>query len=108
MNQQCAGSLISGEGAVGSTCGVPHGPNGDPLLSAKLSIPQVPPAHLARNRLFELLTASAKKGLTAIHGPAGSGKTVLAAGWVRGEHVSGRVAWLTLDAEDNAPGVFWS
>jgi len=90
------------------TYGTPHGPNGDPLLSAKLSIPPVPPAYLSRNRLFELLTGATKRGVTAIHGPAGSGKTALTAGWVRAGQAPGPVAWLTLDGEDNAPGMFWT
>jgi LuxR family maltose regulon positive regulatory protein len=47
-------------------------------------------------------------GLTAVTGPAGSGKTMLASGWARAGMSPGPVAWLTLDDEDNAPGVFWS
>jgi LuxR family maltose regulon positive regulatory protein len=83
-------------------------PNGDPLLSAKLSIPPVPPAYLGRERLFETLTAASRARLTAVHGPAGSGKTALASGWVRAGGAPGPVAWLTLDDDDNTPAVFWS
>ncbi|HEU4425234.1 MAG TPA: hypothetical protein VFR67_22110, partial [Pilimelia sp.] len=85
-----------------------HDPKRDPVLSAKLSIPPVPPVHLPRRRLVELLTRGGRQRLTAVTASAGSGKTVLVSSWARMGLAPGPVAWLTLDAEDNSPAVFWS
>jgi LuxR family transcriptional regulator, maltose regulon positive regulatory protein len=85
----------------------PRGPHGDPLLSAKLLIPPLPPAYVARGRLSDLLTRASRARLTVVQGPAGSGKTVVTSAWVRSGRAPGPVAWLALDVEDNAPGVFW-
>src|SRR5438045_2291371 len=76
-----------------------------PLISAKLAVPALPPAYRARQRLLTMLDNAARYRLTAITGPAGSGKTTLAASWAAG---AGPVAWLTLDGADNEPAVFWS
>jgi LuxR family maltose regulon positive regulatory protein len=45
--------------------------------------------------------------LTAVVAPAGYGKTVLAASWIRAGRAPGPVAWLNLRREDNHPAVFW-
>ncbi|MFF4283730.1 LuxR C-terminal-related transcriptional regulator [Streptomyces sp. NPDC001633] len=82
--------------------------SGDPLLDAKLTVPAAPRAHVARHRLLDGLSAGAAGPLTLITGPAGTGKTTLAAAWARGDGPPGPVAWLTLDTYDRTPGVFWS
>lgn len=43
--------------------------------------------------------------LTLVSAPAGFGKTTLLAEWLAG---SSRTAWVSLDAGDNDPGVFWA
>jgi len=79
-----------------------------PFQSAKLTIPQLPPVHVPRQRLVDGLANSGQGGLTAVIAPAGSGKTVLVSSWVRQGLAAAPVAWLTLEDEDNAVGVFWS
>ncbi|MGW6565889.1 LuxR C-terminal-related transcriptional regulator [Streptomyces sp. NPDC054975] len=44
--------------------------------------------------------------LTLVNGAAGAGKTLLAADWAGGLQLP--VAWLTAEAGDEGPGVFWS
>ncbi|WP_171169671.1 LuxR C-terminal-related transcriptional regulator [Streptomyces sp. I05A-00742] len=82
--------------------------SGDPLLGAKLSVPPSPRTHVPRHRLFDRLDAGTAGPLTLVTGPAGAGKSTLAAAWARTGGPPGPVAWLTLDARDSAPGVFWS
>ncbi|WP_029432170.1 LuxR C-terminal-related transcriptional regulator [Blastococcus sp. URHD0036] len=62
-----------------------------------------------RPRLLAALTSAVEQApLTLISGPAGAGKTALAASWrdARPEHRD--VGWLTLDGFDDDPGTFWS
>ncbi|WP_424892783.1 LuxR C-terminal-related transcriptional regulator [Streptomyces sp. XH2] len=82
--------------------------SGDPLLAAKLSVPAAPRHHVPRPRLLGRLGDGAQGPLTLVTGPAGAGKTVLAAAWARDGGPPGPVAWLTLGPDDAAPGVFWS
>ncbi|MFD9976846.1 LuxR C-terminal-related transcriptional regulator [Streptomyces sp. NPDC059017] len=83
-------------------------PSGDPLLAAKFAVPAVPPAFVARQRLLDRLTEGAQGPLTVITGPAGAGKTTLAASWREADLAPGPVVWLTVESDDNAPGVFWA
>jgi LuxR family maltose regulon positive regulatory protein len=43
-----------------------------------------------------------------VNGPAGAGKTLLAAHCFRALGGRGAAAWLTVEQSDNAPGVFWA
>lgn len=71
------------------------------LLATKLYAP-VPRAGLVpRPRLIERL---GEAGVVAVCAPAGYGKTMLLAEWVRGAE---QTAWLSLDAGDNDPVRFW-
>ncbi|ARF53748.1 LuxR C-terminal-related transcriptional regulator [Streptomyces gilvosporeus] len=95
---------VSGRGGTAAH----RGPTGDPLLVAKFSVPSVPRSVVRRQRLLERLTEGAAGPLTLITGAAGTGKTTLAASWVREGAAPGPVAWLTLEQYDRAPGVFWA
>ncbi len=85
-----------------------------PILATKFYIPSLPPKVVARPRLIEQLTESLSLGrkLTLISAPAGFGKTTLVSEWVAtltpsplpvGEELVVRVAWLSLDENDNDP-----
>ena len=84
-----------------------------------MATPGVPPSALTkyrpptparslvtRARLIDRLRAGGRRRLIVIHGPAGFGKTTLAAQWrevLVNEGVT--VAWLTIDSDDN--NVVW-
>ena len=77
----------------------------DVLLATKLNVPGLRPDLVPRPRLAQRLDEGLARGLVLVCAPAGYGKTVLLAEWVRrGRH---RVAWLSLDAGDNDPARFW-
>ena len=77
----------------------------DVLLATKLTVPGLRPDLVPRPRLAQRLDESQGRGLVLACAPAGYGKTVLLAEWVRrGRHP---VAWLSLDAGDNDPARFW-
>ena len=77
----------------------------DVLLATKLNVPGLRPDLVPRPRLAQRLDQGRGRGLVLVCAPAGYGKTVLLAEWVRrGRH---RVAWLSLDAGDNDPARFW-
>jgi LuxR family maltose regulon positive regulatory protein len=77
----------------------------DVLLATKLNVPGLRPDLVPRPRLAQRLDEGRGRGLVLACAPAGYGKTVLLAEWVR----RGRypVAWLSLDAGDNDPARFW-
>src|SRR6201996_4659174 len=77
----------------------------DALLATKLHAPGPPPGFVPRPRLVQALGDGLARGRMLVCAPAGSGKTALLAGWVRGR---GRpVAWLGLDSGDSDPARFW-
>jgi LuxR family maltose regulon positive regulatory protein len=77
------------------------------LLSTKLYIPLVRPELVPRPRLIERLNAGLYHKLTLVSAPAGFGKTTLLSEWVADYRKSKiRVAWLSLDADDNDPARF--
>ena len=77
----------------------------DVLLATKLNVPGLRPDLVPRPRLAQRLDEGLGRGLVLVCAPAGYGKTVLLAEWVRrGRHP---VAWLSLDAGDNDPARFW-
>ncbi|MFD1660072.1 LuxR C-terminal-related transcriptional regulator [Streptomyces caeni] len=86
----------------------PVAPNGDPLLAARFSVPVPPRTYVRRPRLTNRLAQGAQGPLTLVNGPAGAGKTLLVADWATARRTPGRVAWLTVEPEDNGPGVFWT
>jgi hypothetical protein len=92
------------------------GPNGPPpatiafpgpeLVSTKLMPPTPRPGLIARPGLLSLLQAGLDAKLCLVDAPAGSGKTILLAQW-RATSGAGRVAWVSLDEDDNDPIRLW-
>ena len=74
-----------------------------PLLQTKLYIPPLRPELVPRPRLIERLNDGLSLGakLTLVSAPAGSGKTTLLSEWVAGCGLRTRVAWVSLDEDDN-------
>jgi LuxR family maltose regulon positive regulatory protein len=78
------------------------------LLRTKLAPPALRPALVPRQRLHARLDASLSCPLILIAAPAGSGKTTLLSAWHAGlldREVA--CAWVSLDAGDNDPALFW-
>src|SRR3954469_15171345 len=79
------------------------------LLAGKLDPPDVATATVPRSRLVALLTRAAQRSpLTLLSGPAGSGKTTLAASWLRAQPSGAPIGWITLDSYDDDPATFWT
>src|SRR5258708_19032058 len=78
-----------------------------PLLVTKLLPPRLAAGLIERPRLIELAAHAENKRLTVIKAPAGFGKTSLALSWLDRLRANGaRVAWLSLDTEDDEPARF--
>jgi LuxR family transcriptional regulator, maltose regulon positive regulatory protein len=79
----------------------------DPILASKITAPEVPGWALPRQRITTMIIHGTRWcPLTVVTGPLGGGKTMALALWAAAE--TRPVAWLSLDAYDNRPGVFWS
>ena len=87
---------------------IPTGPTGDPLMLAKLDMPTLPSTTLRRPRLLDRVTTGGQGRLTVVCAPAGCGKTTLVLSWVEAGLAPGPVVWISLDALDRQPGIFWS
>ncbi|KAF0969808.1 MULTISPECIES: serine/threonine-protein kinase [Gordonia] len=80
-----------------------------PVITAKYRPPVLAHATVPRTRLLARLTTGNRARLILIHGPAGYGKTVLAAQYVQAaETTGGKTAWLAIDEDDNTPAWFLS
>ncbi|WP_328499057.1 LuxR C-terminal-related transcriptional regulator [Streptomyces sp. NBC_00414] len=91
----------------GSVPTAPHAdPRGDPFLRTRFAVPGRPAMFLRRDRLVRHLDRSLLTPLTLVNGAAGAGKTLLVADWATGR--DGPLAWLTSEATDQQPGVFWA
>ncbi len=73
-------------------------------LTTKLSVPRLRPNLVVRSRLIDRISY-ADVPLTVICGPAGYGKTTLAAQWL--VRSATPTAWVQLDAHDNDPWEFF-
>jgi LuxR family transcriptional regulator, maltose regulon positive regulatory protein len=79
---------------------------GDPILTSKITAPDVPAWAVHRPRITELIAAGTRWcPLTVVTGPPGAGKTMAVALWAA---ETGPVAWVGLDEFDNGIGPFWS
>ncbi|MFZ0077521.1 MAG: hypothetical protein WAL13_00295, partial [Trebonia sp.] len=80
---------------------------GDPILTSKITAPDVPAWAVQRPRITGRIAEGTRWcPLTVVTGPAGAGKTMAVAMWAAAE--ADRVAWVCLDEFDNRPGAFWS
>jgi LuxR family maltose regulon positive regulatory protein len=78
-------------------------------LRSKLAPPDPAHATVPRQRLLAVLTRDVQRSpVTLLSGPAGSGKTVLAASWRQSDGVGRPIGWLNLDDYDDDPATFWS
>ena len=86
------------------------------LLTTKFYLPPLRPTLVTRQRLRQQLNEGLQhhRPLTLVSAPAGYGKTTLIAGWLqegRGEEKpvpAPRIAWLSLDEDDDEPIRFFS
>lgn len=76
------------------------------VLVTKVTIPPVRSVLLQRPRLLAVLDQCRSFPLTLLSASAGFGKTTLLSAWACQR--SSRVAWLTLDEQDNDPIRFWA
>ena len=77
------------------------------LLATKILRPRPATGLIERQRLSELAAQVTEKQLTIIKAGAGFGKTSLALSWAQSlEEKKHRVAWFSVDAEDNEPTHF--
>ncbi len=87
---------------------------GRPLLATKLHAPRRRPGVVQRPRLSHRIAAAKDSAVTLVSAPAGFGKTTLLVEWfcapddeeARDDEGSA-TPWLSLDAGDNDPAVFW-
>ncbi|HEY6829001.1 MAG TPA: hypothetical protein VI259_19205, partial [Gemmatimonadaceae bacterium] len=89
------------------------------LLDTKLHVPRSPAGLVARPRLLESLQQADARRLAIVVAPAGFGKTTLVADWLAAKDSWGGrtlgsatrpapVGWVSLDASDNDPTLFWA
>lgn len=70
-----------------------------PLITTKISIPQISPGYIQRPRLTERIHQGVAGPLTLLSAPAGFGKTNLLIEWTQITDLP--VAWLNIDTDDN-------
>ena len=75
--------------------------------AGKTSIPELPAEFTPRRPLRRLLEQAAPEQVIVVSAPAGSGKTLLLADWVR-ESDWLETAWVSLDRDDNEAPRLWS
>lgn len=78
-----------------------------PLLTVKRVIPPVRDGAVPRERLARQLR-EARTRLTVVVAPAGWGKTSLLSDWAADPDEKRRIAWVSLDENDDEPARFWS
>jgi LuxR family maltose regulon positive regulatory protein len=74
-----------------------------PILESKLTPAPTRPGLVSRAQLLDWLEASAATPVVAMSAPAGYGKTMLAAEWVKRDPRP--TVWLSVDRHDNDPAV---
>src|SRR4051794_41498340 len=77
------------------------------VAPGKIVVPELPVEFTPRPQLRQRLDEATPAQVVVVSAPAGSGKTLLLADWVR--HDPGpETAWISLDADDNDPRRLWS
>ncbi|HTN98657.1 MAG TPA: hypothetical protein VL101_16900, partial [Nordella sp.] len=71
------------------------------FIETKMHPPHLRGATVERPRLIAMLEQATQGKLAIVSSPAGFGKSTLLAQWAAKAGLSGRVAWLSLDAQDN-------
>src|SRR3712207_430776 len=79
-----------------------------PLLTTKLHAPRRRRGLVARPRLIERLSRGDEAALTLVSAPAGFGKTTVLTDWLSAAAPHRLAAWLSLDARDNDPALYWA
>jgi LuxR family transcriptional regulator, maltose regulon positive regulatory protein len=74
---------------------------------ATQAVPRLVAGLVSRPRLFELLERGAQGPVTLISAPAGSGKTMLLASWLRSAEPAGPVAWVVVGRDETDATRFW-
>ena len=76
-----------------------------PILVTKFFVPATRPELVSRTRLIDQLNRGLHRKLTLISAPAGFGKTTLVSYWLEDlqKNQTVRIAWLSLDEDDNDP-----
>ena len=62
---------------------------------------------VARRELFGSLSSSGDSGVTLLSAPPGSGKTVLLRSWIEDAGLHDRVAWVSVEGEEQDAQRFW-
>ncbi|CCH88233.1 ATP-dependent transcriptional regulator, MalT-like, LuxR family [Modestobacter italicus] len=75
--------------------------------ASKTTVPELPAEFTARPALRLRLDSAGPGQIVVVSAPAGSGKTLLLADWVR-DPAGPETAWVTVDADDNDPRRLWS
>ncbi|MGD9002616.1 MAG: AAA family ATPase, partial [Anaerolineae bacterium] len=80
------------------------------LLKTKLYIPPLRSELVLRPHLVDRLDGGFRRGrkLILVAAPAGYGKTTLLSEWITQRDLRPRVAWVSLDVDDNDPARFWT
>jgi LuxR family maltose regulon positive regulatory protein len=75
--------------------------------SGKIAVPELPAEFTPRPALRRRLDLATAAQVVMLSAPAGSGKTLLLADWVR-DAEQPETAWVSVDADDNDPQRLWS
>jgi LuxR family maltose regulon positive regulatory protein len=76
------------------------------MLRAKLQAPTINKNIVSREKLLQKLQRGAESKLTLVIAPAGYGKTTAVLDWLKNCGLP--TAWLSVDAYDNNPALFWN
>jgi LuxR family maltose regulon positive regulatory protein len=109
VTEQVAVVEDAGETRAGAGCAIPAvTAAGEPLMAAKLRIERGPAGAVTRRRVHDRLTEGIRRPFTLVSAAAGSGKTTAVGSWASAGPRRGALTWITLDAGDEEPAVFWS
>jgi LuxR family maltose regulon positive regulatory protein len=75
------------------------------LVEAKLAVPSMRHGRIDPPRALRAFAAGRDASLSLVAAPAGYGKTTAVRAWCAS--LDAALAWVTLDADDNDPGLLW-